>query len=106
MGIDKFLNQFDKSFKISRYIDENSKIQCDNIELIFDFNSIIHNSIHDLDKLETNDDDTMIDIVCSNFIKHITNTTYSNTHINISIFLDGVPSLNKMYEQKHRKFYG
>jgi len=46
MGIDKFMNQFNNTFNIAYYI-KNKKI--DNInELIFDFNSIIHNSINDL----------------------------------------------------------
>ena len=52
----------------------------------------------------------MIEIVSNNFINHIFNTIdTSNNKDNkclISIFLDGVPSINKINEQKHRKFYG
>jgi len=47
----------------------------------------------------------MINIVSENFINHIINTININDKCLISIFFDGVPSLNKINEQKHRKFY-
>ncbi len=46
MGIDKFMNQFNNTFNIAYYIKE-YKFNYIN-ELLFDFNSIIHNSINDL----------------------------------------------------------
>jgi len=110
MGIDKFMNQFNNTFNIAFYIKEN-KLNDIN-ELIFDFNSIIHNSINDLlsfidkkqiDKYEI--DEEMINIVSDNFIKHIKNTINTNIKCLISIFFDGVPSINKINEQKHRKFH-
>ena len=110
MGIDKFMNQFNNTFNIAFYIKEN---KIDNIsELIFDFNSIIHTSMNDLflfigdkqiDKYEI--DDEMINIVSNNFINHIKNTINTNIKCLISIFFDGVPSINKINEQKHRKFH-
>jgi 5'-3' exonuclease len=111
MGIDKFMNQLNNTFNIAFYIKEN-KLN-DISELIFDFNSIIHNSINDLllfinnkqiDKIEI--DDEMVNIVSNNFINHIKNTINTNIKCLISIFFDGVPSINKINEQKHRKFYG
>lgn len=111
MGIDKFMNQFNNTFNIATQIKDK---KLDNIEeLIFDFNSIIHNSINDLlifidnkqlDKITI--DDEMINIVSKNFINHINNTINTNTKCLISLFFDGVPSINKINEQKHRKFYG
>jgi 5'-3' exonuclease len=47
----------------------------------------------------------MINIVSKNFINHIKNTIDTNIKCYISIFFDGVPSINKINEQKHRKFY-
>ena len=114
MGINKFMNQFNNTFNIAYYIKEN---KFNNInELLFDFNSIIHNSIFDLLIFLNNNnkqlnnieiDNIMINIVSKNFINHINNTIdTSNNKCFISIFLDGVPSINKINEQKHRKFYG
>lgn len=113
------MNQFNNTFNIAYYIKEN---KFNNInELLFDFNAIIHISINDLlifinknnnDKQLNNIeiDNIMIEIVSNNFINHIFNTIdTSNNKDNkclISIFLDGVPSINKINEQKHRKFYG
>ena len=111
MGIEKFMNQFNNLFNMAHYIDykTNNLQKIDDVdEIIFDFNSIIHNCIHEMtNELKNNpniEDDVMIQIVSNNFINHIYNTIKTE-NCKISIFMDGVPSLNKMNEQKHRKFY-
>jgi 5'-3' exonuclease len=127
MGIDKFYNQFNKTFNLVYNIDNNDNFHNkldDYYNLLFDFNSTIYNVSYELTKynitdlkniinnydLNIDDDDIIVKIICYKVIHklydHIINTINinDNTKINLYIFLDGVPSINKMNEQRQRRF--
>jgi 5'-3' exonuclease len=104
MAIEKLYNQFNKTFNISyKIISKLNNIK----HVFFDFNSVIHNSISDCEfnenMSEIEKDNIVIDIVIKNFVKHIFNCIDLTNPINIYIFIDGVPSMNKINEQRHRK---
>lgn len=105
MGIPKFANQFNNAFKIMTIISNINKLNnYDNI--LFDFNSIIYNVIEDInfDDIKDNDlNDFIVEKTIESLFNHINNVVFTNLKINLFIFLDGCPSINKMYEQRHRR---
>lgn len=108
MGIEKLYNQFNNTFNIVVEINENNLLE--NIDyLIFDFNSIIHNSIMSQNDInyDNNLDDIMINETLNNTINHIKNTIkQSNKIVEILIYFDGIPTINKINEQRKRKHIG
>ena len=116
MGIEKLYNQFNLTFNI---VDEIKDTKLKNIDyIIFDFNAIIHNTITDVEFIKksfNNDieqniyyDNLMIQKTIENIFLHIKNIVNikNDKFIEILIYMDGIPTLNKINEQRHRKYIG
>jgi 5'-3' exonuclease len=122
MGVENFFSTVNRNFNVIKSIDpandDESKINAS--YLLFDFNSIIHQTssklIEELNQKKLNDEkmkDYKLDDIEIMIIKQVNNSIISilkkldldNLKF-MYIALDGVPSFSKMMEQKKRRFVG
>lgn len=108
MGVERFFSSLKRDYNFIK--DVHKKIECEH--LLIDFNSIVHVSsqflLHNNAKhITINEFETMlIEKVGNYIIDMLNNTFYPRNLITISICVDGVPSMSKIFEQKKRRYMG
>jgi 5'-3' exonuclease len=107
MGVERFFSSLKRDYNFIK--DVNKKIECEH--LLIDFNSIVHISSQFLLSQMKNTtteifEATLIDKVGDYILDMLNNTFYPRNLITISICVDGVPSMSKIFEQKKRRYMG
>ena len=107
MGVERFFSSLKRDYNFIK--DVNKKIECEH--LLIDFNSIVHVSSQFLLSQMKNTtteifETTLITKVGDYIVDMLNNTFYPRNLITISICVDGVPSMSKIFEQKKRRYMG
>ena len=107
MGVERFFSSLKRDYNFIK--DVNKKIECEHI--LIDFNSIVHISSQFLlsqmrDTTTEIFEVTLIKKVGDYIVDMLNNTFYPRNLITISICVDGVPSMSKIFEQKKRRYMG
>ena len=107
MGVERFFSSLKRDYNFIK--DVNKKIECEH--LLIDFNSIVHISSQFLlsqmrDTTTEIFEVTLIKKVGDYIVDMLNNTFYPRNLITISICVDGVPSMSKIFEQKKRRYMG
>lgn len=107
MGVERFFSSLKRDYNFIHSITD--KINCDH--LLIDFNSIVHITSQFL--LEHSKDETtetfetkLIEEVGKYILDMLKNLFYARDIKSITICVDGVPSMAKIYEQKKRRYMG
>ncbi len=109
MGVERFFSSLKRDYNFINDIKPKEIIDCEH--LLIDFNSIVHViSQFLLNKEEKHTKDSFEELLIKEVEKYIITllkTIFNSKMINtITICVDGVPTMSKIYEQKKRRYMG
>lgn len=109
MGVERFFSSLKRDYNFINDVKPNEKIDCEH--LLIDFNSIVHViSQFLLAKQNYDSKDSFEELLIKEVERYIItllkNVFNSKMIYTITICVDGVPTMSKIYEQKKRRYMG